>query len=61
MDCSMPGFPVHHELPEPTQTQVHRVSDAGDNGDNYFPGPAPWFWSLPRGFPPRQHPPKDIV
>ena len=20
MDCSMPGFPVHHQLPEPTQT-----------------------------------------
>ena len=23
-----PGFPVHHQLPEPTQTHVHRVSDA---------------------------------
>ena len=22
MDCSMPGLPVHHHLPEPTQTQV---------------------------------------
>ena len=28
MDCSMPGFPVHHHLPEPAQTHVHRVSDA---------------------------------
>ena len=28
MDCSMPGFPVHHQLPELTQTHVHRVSDA---------------------------------
>ena len=28
MDCSMPGFPVHHQLPEPTQTHVHWVSDA---------------------------------
>ena len=28
MDCSMPGFPVHHQLPEFTQTHVHRVSDA---------------------------------
>ena len=28
MDCSMPGFPVHHQLPELTQTRVHRVSDA---------------------------------
>ena len=28
MDCSMPGFPVHHQLLELTQTQVHPVSDA---------------------------------
>ena len=28
MDCSMPGFPVHHQLPEFTQTHVHGVSDA---------------------------------
>ena len=28
MNCSMPGLPVHHQLPEFTQTQVHRVSDA---------------------------------
>ena len=28
MDCSTPGFPVHHELPEPDQTHVHQVSDA---------------------------------
>ena len=28
MDCSMPGFPVHHHLPELTQTHVHQVSDA---------------------------------
>ena len=27
MDCSTPGFPVHHQLPEPTQTHVHRISD----------------------------------
>ena len=25
-DCSMPGFPVHHQLPELAQTHVHRVS-----------------------------------
>ena len=23
MDCSTPGFPVHHQLPELTQTHVH--------------------------------------
>ena len=28
MDCSTPGFPVHHELPELAQPHVHRVSDA---------------------------------
>ena len=28
MDCSMTGFPVHHQLPELTQTHVHRVGDA---------------------------------
>ena len=28
MDCSTPGIPVHHQLPEPAQTHVHRVSDA---------------------------------
>ena len=28
MDCSMPGFPVHHQLPELIQTHVHHVSDA---------------------------------
>ena len=28
MDCSMPGLPVHHQLPEFTQTHVHRVGDA---------------------------------
>ena len=27
MNCSMPGFPVHHQLPEPAQTHVHRVGD----------------------------------
>ena len=28
MDCSMPGFPVHHQLLEPTQTHVHWIGDA---------------------------------
>ena len=28
MDCSMPGFPVHHQLPELAQTHIHRVGDA---------------------------------
>ena len=28
MDCSMPGFPAHHQLLELAQTHVHWVSDA---------------------------------
>ena len=28
MDCSTPGFPVHHHLPELIQTHVHQVGDA---------------------------------
>ena len=28
MNCSTPGLPVHQQLPEFTQTHVHRVSDA---------------------------------
>ena len=28
MNRSTPGLPVHHQLPEFTQTDVHRVSDA---------------------------------
>ena len=28
MDCSMPGHPVHHQLPEFTQTHVRWVGDA---------------------------------
>ena len=28
MDCSTPGFPVHHQLPELAQTHVYWVGDA---------------------------------
>ena len=28
MNCSTPGLPVHHQLPEFTQTHIHRVGDA---------------------------------
>ena len=31
MDYSMPGFPVHHQLPELTQTHVHQVSDPSNH------------------------------
>ena len=28
MDCSMPGFPVYHQIPELAQTHVHWIGDA---------------------------------
>ena len=28
MNCSTPGFPVHHHLPELAHTHIHLVSDA---------------------------------
>ena len=28
MDCSAPGLPLHHQLPQLTQIHVHRVGDA---------------------------------
>ena len=28
MNCSKPGLPIHHQLPEFTQIHVHRVGDA---------------------------------
>ena len=27
LSCVQPAFPVHHQLPESTQTHVHHVSD----------------------------------
>ena len=27
MDCSTPGFRVHHQLPDLAQTHVHQVGD----------------------------------
>ena len=28
LNCSTPGFPVHHQLPELAQTHAHQISDA---------------------------------
>ena len=28
MNCSTPGLPIHHQLPEFTQTDIHRVGNA---------------------------------
>jgi len=37
MDWSTPGFPVHHQLPEFTQTHVHQVGDAIQPSYSQFP------------------------
>ena len=42
MGCSTPGFPVHHQLPEPTQLHVHHVGDASQPSHPLFcPSPLP--------------------
>ena len=40
MDCSMPGVPVHHQLPELAQTHVHRINDA-IQPSHPLPSPSP--------------------
>ena len=45
MDCSTPVFPVHHQLPEPTQSHVHWVSDAIQTSHPLL-SPSPTFLNL---------------
>ena len=40
MNCSTPGLPIHHQLPEFTQTHLHRVSDA-IQPSHPLPSPSP--------------------
>ena len=40
MDCSTPGFPVHHQFPALAQTHVHWVSDA-IQPSHHLPSPSP--------------------
>ena len=40
MDCSMPGFPVHYQLPELAQTHVHQVGDVIQPSHPLSPSPA---------------------
>ena len=47
MDCSTPGLPVHHQLPEFTQTHVHRVSDA-IQPSHPLSSPSPPTFNLPQ-------------
>ena len=44
--CSTPGFPVHHQLPELTQTHVHWISDAIQPSHSVAP-----FSFFPQSFP----------
>ena len=46
MDYSTPGFPVRHQLPEFSQTHVHRVSDATQPSHPVIP-----FYSRLQSFP----------
>ena len=48
MDCRTPGFPVHHQLPELTQTHAHWVGDAIQLSH-------PLLSSSPPTFNPSQH------
>ena len=43
MDCSMPGFPVHHQLPELTQIHVYQVGDAIPPSHPLSSPPSPAF------------------
>ena len=48
MDCSTPGLPVHHQVPEFTQTHVHRVGDAIQ--PSHPPSPSAFSLSQPQVF-----------
>ena len=51
MDCSTPGLPVHHQLPEFTQTHVHWVGDAIQPSHPLLsPSPPPSIFSSIRVF-----------
>ena len=45
MYCRTPGLPVHHQLPELTQTHVHRVGDA-IQPSHPLPSPSPPAFNL---------------
>ena len=46
MDCSTPGFPVHHQLPELAQTPVYWVCDAIQPSHPLW-SPSPLAFNLP--------------
>ena len=47
MDCSAPGFPVHHQIPELAQTHVHSVGDAIQPSRPLLSPSPPAFQSFP--------------
>ena len=50
-DCSMPGFPVHHQLPELAQTHTHQVGDAIQTSHPLLsPSPPAFNFSQHQGF-----------
>ena len=49
MDCSTPGLPVHHQLPEFAQTHVHQVSDAIQPSISSIPSPPAFNLSQHQG------------
>ena len=64
MDCSTPGLPVHHQLPEFTQTHIHRVGDApippsirvfSNESTLHFRWPKYWSFSFSIS-PSKEHP-----
>ena len=50
VDCSTPGLPVHHQLPEFTQTRVHRAGDA-IQPSHPLSSPSPPAFNLSQSFP----------
>ena len=47
VDCSVPGFPVHHQLPEFAQTHIHHIGDA-IQPSHPLSSPSPPTFNLPQ-------------
>ena len=46
LDCSTPGFPVHHQLPELAQTHVHWISGDALQPSHPLSSPSPPAFNL---------------
>ena len=54
MDCSTPGFPVHHQLLELSQTHIHQVDDAIQSSRPLLsPSPPTFNLSQSQNLPPK--------